>query len=72
LNDHTINHEEGRPITGWTEHDWSHHEPEGSIDAYRSLQASAWEPSDELGDGAFTESTLAGCRTEQRQDTKIE
>jgi hypothetical protein len=71
LNGDSVDHEERRPITRWAEHDRSHHESERSIDAYRSLEARAWEPGDELGDGAFAESASGGCRAEQRQDTKI-
>jgi len=72
LNGDSVDHEERRPITGQAEHDRPHHESERSIDAYRSLEASAWEPGDELGDGAFAESASGRCRAEQRQDTKIE
>jgi hypothetical protein len=71
LNDDSIDHEKRRPITRWAEHDRSHHESERSIDVYRSLEASAWEPGGELGDGTFVERASGGCRAEQRQDTKV-
>ncbi len=71
LNGDSVNHEERRPLPGRAEHDPSHDESERSIDTYRSLEASAWEPGDKRGDDAFAESTLGGCRAEQRQGTKI-
>ena len=71
LNGDSIDHEDRRPVTGWAEHDRSHHKSERSIDAYRTLEASAWEPGGELGDGAFAKSASGRSRAEQRQDTKI-
>jgi hypothetical protein len=71
LNGDSVDHEKRGPITGWAEHDRSHHEPECSIDAYRSLEARAWEPGGEFGDGAFVERASGGCRAEQRQDAKV-
>jgi hypothetical protein len=71
LNGDSVDHEERRPITGWAEHDRSHHESEGSIDAYHSLEVSAWEPNGEFCDGALAEGASGGRRAEQRQDAKI-
>ena len=71
LNGDSVDHEKWRPITGWAEHDRSHHESERRIDAYRSLKVRAWEPGGELGDGTFAESASGGCRAEQRQDAKV-
>jgi hypothetical protein len=71
LHGDSVDYEERRPITGWAEHDRSHHEPERSIDAYHALEARAWETGGEFGDGAFPEGAPGGCRAEQRQDAKI-
>ena len=71
LNGHSVDHEKRGPVTGWAEHDRSHHESERSIDADRSLKARAWEPGGELGDGALAERASDGCGAEQRLDAKI-
>jgi hypothetical protein len=44
LNFDSVNPEEWGPVTGWTELHRSHHQSKGSVYAYHSLEARAWEP----------------------------
>ncbi|GLH74119.1 hypothetical protein GETHLI_26210 [Geothrix limicola] len=71
LNGDPVDPEERHPIPGRIEHDGAHHEPERSIDADRSLEASARNPGCEPGDGAFVEGPPDRCRLEQREDAKV-
>ncbi len=71
LNGDSVDHEERGSVTRWAEHERSHHRPERRINADRSLEARAWEPGGEFGDGAFAERASGGCRTEQGQGAKV-
>ena len=71
LNGHSVDPEQRRPVTKRVEQDRSQHQPERSINADGSLEASAWEPGGELGDGTFPKRASDGRGAEQHQGTKV-